>query len=109
MEKIANWHNWGSCRFLLCGEFDSDHLQAAPISYIGEAERQGAIEYPGRVNDVIPQLQLTDCFVLPSFYNEGMNRSMMEAFPRKLAEDVFDVNHVINHYNSIVNNISNEK
>ena len=147
-----------ACRFLLCGEFDPYHPEAVPEAYIREAEQRGIIEYRGRINDVVRQVREADCFVLPSFYNEGMNRSLMEALAlgkvlittdhkgcremvrngsngllipvrdanalydamekilslpetelgnmgrnsRRLAEEVFDVKWVIEHYHSLV-------
>lgn len=155
-EKIKK--KYPKCSFLLCGEFDTFHPDAVPESYIRTAELQGIIEYRGRINDVIAQLKEIDCFVLPSYYNEGMNRSLMEALAlgkiiittdhkgcremvkngengilipvqdsealylamervlmmsggerekmeynsRQLAEDIFDVNYVIQHYHSLL-------
>ena len=42
-------------------------------------ERGGIIEYPGEVEDVRPYLRECSVFVLPTFYREGVPRSIIEA------------------------------
>jgi glycosyltransferase involved in cell wall biosynthesis len=39
----------------------------------------GIINYPGRVKNVLPHLQQSSVFVLPSYYREGVPRSTQEA------------------------------
>ncbi|MFD1789242.1 glycosyltransferase family 4 protein [Sphingomonas floccifaciens] len=64
--------------FLLLGEVDDNpgSLQAAEVrSWVDE----GLIEWPGRVSDVQAWLTRSDVFVLPSYYREGVPRSIQEA------------------------------
>lgn len=46
---------------------------------IDEWESQGLIEYLGTTDDVRPLIANADCVVLPSFYREGVPRTLMEA------------------------------
>jgi glycosyltransferase involved in cell wall biosynthesis len=41
--------------------------------------RSGIVEYIGVTNDVRPFLERCSCVVLPSYYMEGVPRSLMEA------------------------------
>ena len=68
------------CRahFKLLGEFD-DHPTAVSRDTIQSAVNSGLIEYCGTTNDVLPYLQDTDVFVLPSYYREGTPRAALEA------------------------------
>lgn len=64
-------------RFLLLGGLDSNP------SAVGSAEvaswaAEGVVEWPGHV-DVQPWLAQTSVFVLPSYYREGVPRSILEA------------------------------
>jgi glycosyltransferase involved in cell wall biosynthesis len=65
--------------FILCGEIDKGHPQAVDEKIILKDSMNGNFEYKGRVNNVLEILQKCDCFILPSYYTEGMNRSLMEA------------------------------
>ena len=42
------------------------------------------MEYKGFARDVRPFLRDADCFVFPSYYNEGVPRSLMEAASMEL-------------------------
>lgn len=42
-------------------------------------EQEGVIEYLGTTDDVRPLIAQADCIVLPSFYREGIPRTLMEA------------------------------
>jgi glycosyltransferase involved in cell wall biosynthesis len=41
--------------------------------------REGIIEYLGVAEDVRAAMEEADCIVLPSYYNEGVPRSLLEA------------------------------
>lgn len=45
--------------------------------------QSGKIEYLGYQTDVRPIIGQADCVVLPSFYNEGLSRVLMEAMAMK--------------------------
>ena len=59
-----------------CGVANPSVIERAQIS---EWEAQGVIEYLGTTHDVRPLIANADCVVLPSFYREGVPRTLMEA------------------------------
>lgn len=65
-------------RFILLGGFDSSigALKKEDIqSYIDD----GSIEFPGEVKDPVAYYQQSSVFVLPSYYREGLPRTILEA------------------------------
>ena len=65
-------------RFQLLGHFDSNPtaISRAEIdAWVGE----GSLEYLGTTQDVRPYLAACTAFVLPSYYREGIPRSILEA------------------------------
>lgn len=76
----ARWvkSRYPEARFLLLGSVDvnPDSLTQSEIdAWVAE----GLIECPGHVADVRGWLKQTSIFVLPSYYREGVPRSIMEA------------------------------
>lgn len=65
-------------RFLLVGapDLNPDSLKKAELQRFVD---EGVIEWHGFVSDVRPLLAQASVFVLPSYYREGMPRSIMEA------------------------------
>lgn len=76
-KKIKEIHP--NSEFILCGEFYKGHPSSVPEEIVQQDHNAGIIKYEGRINNVHKKLQTCDCFILPSYYNEGMNRSLMEA------------------------------
>jgi glycosyltransferase involved in cell wall biosynthesis len=63
--------------FVVLGEPDGKNgVSRSELMHFVEA---GIIIYPGRVKDVLPHLQQSSVFVLPSYYREGVPRSTQEA------------------------------
>lgn len=52
-------------------------------SIIKEWEKKGIIQWIGQVNDVRKYIEDCQCVILPSFYGEGLPRSLMEAASMK--------------------------
>jgi glycosyltransferase involved in cell wall biosynthesis len=52
---------------------------------IEEWEKQGLVKYLGSVQDVRMNIESSDCVILPTFYGEGIPRSLMEASSMKRA------------------------
>lgn len=50
-----------------------------PIDELEKACSEGVIKYLGTTDDVVSVLHGADCFVLPSYYREGVPRSLLEA------------------------------
>jgi glycosyltransferase involved in cell wall biosynthesis len=65
--------------FILCGYLDFDHPKAISKEVIEDACADGLIDFVGTVPDTRSHLNDSKCFIMPSFYNEGMNRSIMDA------------------------------
>lgn len=66
-------------QFLLIGFFEKNHPDSINQDDLTKWEREGLIHYKGFAGDVRPFLHDADCLVFPSFYNEGVPRSLMEA------------------------------
>ena len=65
--------------FLLIGFFEKHHPDSISQDELNRWEKEGLIRYKGFAKDVRPFLSSADCLVFPSFYNEGIPRSLMEA------------------------------
>jgi glycosyltransferase involved in cell wall biosynthesis len=65
--------------FLLLGPIDKNSSSAISIDEINEWERQGIITYLGFTDSVEEHLLVSDCVVLPSYYREGVPKSLLEA------------------------------
>jgi glycosyltransferase involved in cell wall biosynthesis len=65
--------------FELIGFFEKNHPDSVPEEQLKKWQKEGLIIYHGFAADVRPFLTSADCFVFPSFYNEGVPRSLMEA------------------------------
>jgi glycosyltransferase involved in cell wall biosynthesis len=67
-----------AARFVLLGGLDPNP-SGFQLAEIEEWVREGAIEWPGHVDDVRPWVARASAFVLPSYYREGVPRSIQEA------------------------------
>ena len=68
-----------STRFFLVGFLDVENPSAIPRDVVATWQKEGVVEYLG-VSDDMPELYSTcDCVVLPSYYREGVPRSLLEA------------------------------
>lgn len=65
-------------RFQLLGHFDSNPT-AISRQEISDWVGEGILEYLGTTDDVRPYLAACNVFVLPSYYREGIPRSILEA------------------------------
>ncbi len=65
-------------RFILLGAFDSA-IGGLGREDIGEYIDSGVIELPGEVADPVEFYQNSTIFVLPSYYREGLPRTILEA------------------------------
>lgn len=71
-------------RFELIGFFEQHHPDSISREDLDRWHKEGLIHYGGFAKDVRPFLQRADCFVFPSFYNEGVPRCLMEAASMEL-------------------------
>lgn len=65
-------------RFLLAGWIDEGRDSISSLE-LEEWQREGSLEYLGKLNDVREALAACTVFVLPTFYREGTPRSVLEA------------------------------
>lgn len=65
-------------RWQLLGPLDALNPDAIKPSEMEKWVRSGIIEYIGVTKDVRPYLERCSCMVLPSYYMEGVPRSLME-------------------------------
>ncbi len=70
---------WPRARFQLLGPLDASPRSGVPRAVLDGWVAEGVVEYLGETDDVCPFLQAADCMVLPSFYGEGVPRSLLEA------------------------------
>lgn len=64
--------------FNLLGGIDNEYPNAVPESEVLRDNDSGIINYLGFRKDVRNIINKADCIVLPSFYNEGLSRVLME-------------------------------
>lgn len=68
-----------NAKFKLLGACDVENPSAIPKDIIESWHQEGVIEYLGVTNDVRKIVCQADCVVLPSYYREGIPRTLMEA------------------------------
>ncbi len=66
-------------RFAFLGHYDSADPKNIDPSLFADALESGLVEHWGEVEDVRPLIAKADCVVLPSYYREGIPRSLLEA------------------------------
>jgi len=65
--------------FQIIGFADSDNPSAIPKSNIDRWVEEGIINYLGYTDNIMEKYANVDCVVLPSYYREGVPRSLLEA------------------------------
>ncbi|WP_420476675.1 glycosyltransferase family 4 protein [Noviherbaspirillum sp. ST9] len=68
-----------NARFQLLGFVDEHNPNGVSRAEIESWQRDGLIDYLGNTDDVASYLAGADCVVLPSFYREGVPRTLLEA------------------------------
>jgi glycosyltransferase involved in cell wall biosynthesis len=71
-------------RCLLLGALDPGHPDGIPDAVIDSWQKEGIYDVIPFTEDVRPWLAKADCFLLPSYYNEGLPRCLMEAASMRL-------------------------
>lgn len=70
--------------FELIGFYEQHHPDSIHRADMERWQQEGLIHYSGFARDVRSALAAADCFVFPSFYNEGVPRCLMEAASMQL-------------------------
>ena len=65
-------------RFQILGPLEPDNPSAVGRERLNQWQAEGLIDYLGEAADVRPALSAADCIVLPSYYREGVPRSLLE-------------------------------
>lgn len=68
-----------STEFQLLGSIDTEYPNHVPENVVGRDDAEGVIRYLGYRTDVLSFIRKADCIVLPSSYNEGLSRVLIEA------------------------------
>lgn len=73
------------CRFVLVGAADSESREGVPVQWLREATAaRPHLRWLGFVLDIAPILQEADVMVLPSYYGEGIPKSLLEGAAARL-------------------------
>lgn len=81
-EKIKK--EFQNVRFILAGFIIPENKDAIKASEIRKWQEDGTIEYQGSTDDVKSALEMANCFVLPTYYNEGTPKALLEASAMEL-------------------------
>ncbi|NOU47306.1 MAG: glycosyltransferase family 4 protein [Bacteroidales bacterium] len=77
--RILRSDNTINARFMLIGYIDSDNPGGISKTQIQQWSDEGIIEYCGTAEDIRNIISESDCVVLPSYYREGVPRTLLEA------------------------------
>jgi glycosyltransferase involved in cell wall biosynthesis len=70
---------WPNVEFRVLGFADTQNPSAVTVATVKRWTDEGVIIYLGDTRDVRPFIADADCVVLPSYYREGVPRSLLEA------------------------------
>lgn len=76
--------------FILLGDRD-ENPNSVELSDLKKWVAEGVIEWPGHVDDVRPWLRKSSVFVLPTYYREGIPKSILEAMAMGLPVITTDI------------------
>jgi len=79
-------------KFQILGFLDVENTSAIPKEQMNKWVDEGVIDYLGEVCDVREYIANSDCVVLPSYYREGVPRSLLEA--ASMAKPIITTNNV---------------
>lgn len=65
-------------RFILAGSHEAADPDYVDSRLLRDAQRDGTVVNVGHVDDIRPLMASSDCVVLPSYYREGVPRSLLE-------------------------------
>jgi len=72
-------HKYPNIEVWLLGNIDKDNPSAISEKKLKEWQDLNLVKYLGFYDDIRPFLCRADCFVFPSYYREGIPRSLLEA------------------------------
>ncbi len=73
-------HAWGvSAEFLLAGDTDPSNPGGLPLEQLNDWAKSGVVQYLGFVQDIPSLFSSCHIICLPSYYREGLSKSLIEA------------------------------
>jgi len=79
IEAAKNLNNKKNLSFIVVGAVDYENKKSIDKSKLNEWKRENNIIFTGRREDVPRLLSISDVFVSPSYYREGVPRTLLEA------------------------------
>ncbi|MGB6128513.1 MAG: glycosyltransferase family 4 protein [Psychrilyobacter sp.] len=76
-KKIKNKYN--NLEFQLLGKIYEDEKNAIKVEELNNWRKEGILDYLGTSKDVRQEIKNSDCIVLPSYYREGVPRTLIES------------------------------
>lgn len=77
--KLIKSKGYSNVKFQLLGPIGVDNPEAVPQKVIEKNVKDGLIEYLGVSKDVRNEIKNSHCIVLPSFYREGVPKTLIES------------------------------
>jgi glycosyltransferase involved in cell wall biosynthesis len=71
-------------KLLIVGWSDDDNPRNVSKDFIDLYKSSDYIQFLGRIDDIVELLALSDCFIFPSYYREGVPRGVLEALSMSL-------------------------
>ena len=87
---IRQYH--ANIKFEILGFLSPNNKNSVKLEELNLWQEEGIINYLGSTEDVRPYIDRTDCVVLPSFYQEGISRILLEA--ASMATPIITTDHV---------------
>jgi len=87
---IKRYHS--NVKLEILGFLDSNNANAVQLEELSQWQDEGIINYLGSTEDVRPYIDRADCIVLPSYYQEGISRILLEA--ASMATPIITTDHV---------------
>ena len=81
-EYLHTYHK--DIKLLIVGSPDFDNPRSITQEFINTFKVNSCIKFLGERNDIPELLSLSDCFIFPSYYREGVPRSILEALAMSL-------------------------
>lgn len=81
---IASYSTYPNIKLLIVGSPDTSNPRHVSEEYIKQFDKSELISFLGNRNDIKELLGASDVFVYPSYYREGIPRSLLEALSMRL-------------------------
>ena len=76
-EKIKE--KYPEVKFVLSGPYEDRNPRKVPLAYLKELNKDGVVNWIGEIDDMVNIYKASTVVVVPSYYNEGMPKVLLEA------------------------------